>query len=286
MMRVEDFGEVQTLISIFLLAGIALHVFGMIVVNIVTNSQEDHSKNLTLTQLYTFAFYIMSALALLLLLLSPVLMNILRFQSLYPFFALAVILPLSVPLAFQKAYLQGIHNFFTVSWANIIAAGGRLLFAIVLVSLGWATFGAIFALTIALSLTLLYTYSKTRRALSFSLKEKIVFDSAFTRELSYGLLIFSAIGFVTFLYTADVILVKFFFSPDIAGFYGGISTIARIIFYATGPIALVLLSHIKLQNTGKENHAIFVKAVSLVGFIGGLALIIFGSFRLSPYIYS
>ena len=79
----------------------------------------------------------------------------------------------------------------------------------------------------------------------------------------------------TFLYTADVIVVKHFFSPTDAGLYSGVSTVARIIFYITGPVCIVLLPTVKLKNHLKENKKYLNKALLITFVLGTAALLFF-----------
>jgi O-antigen/teichoic acid export membrane protein len=98
------------------------------------------------------------------------------------------------------------------------------------------------------------------------------------KEIPYAFLIFVSLGFVTILYSLDVIIVKRLFSPDIAGLYSGIATIARIIFFATASISAVLLSSITMEDKDKKNLPILKKATILVSLIGGGLLILFTFF--------
>jgi len=72
-----------------------------------------------------------------------------------------------------------------------------------------------------------------------------------------------------------VIIIKHYFPADQAGFYSGIATIARIIFFITASVAGVLISHIKIENPDKENKKTLKKSLFLVGGLGGVALLTF-----------
>ena len=269
MMKVEDFGEVQSLLSLSAQAGIILGIFGTISVNIVTNSEGDKQKLTILARLYRVAFWLNVAISLIMVVLSVQLKHFFNFDSFLPFVILAVSLLISNPFTFLRSYLQGKKEFKAVSWSGIIISAGRLFFAVLLIYLGFAVLGAFAAIVISNLLALGFVYLKTKKRFRLKKSAEKEEPGAVWRELKYGILIFFATGFVTFLYTTDVLVVKHYFSPEEAGFYSGISTIARIIFFVTGSVAGVMLPSIKLKNSFQENSQILKKALLLVLLIGG-----------------
>ncbi|MBU4274270.1 oligosaccharide flippase family protein [Patescibacteria group bacterium] len=275
MMDIESFGEVQTIISLFLLFSMVIGVFRTIVVNIVTNAQEIKEKQELILMLQKAGLYIVSAFSLSIILFSPQLKSFFNFHSVHPFISLAVLLVLSLFFTFRSAILQALHKFKEVSIANIYLSAGRLIFAVLLVYIGWASFGAITAIVLSQILALIYVYLKTGDHLMSLMKAKVKITSRIKKELSYALLVFSATLCVTFLYSADVIIVKHYFAADQAGFYSGIATIARILFFSTASVAGVLISFIKLENSKKENKKILKKSLFLVGGLGGAVLLTF-----------
>lgn len=280
MMSIEDFGEVQALIAIVLQTGIIFGVFNIMGVHAFANASKENKANKisVLSQIYKMAVIGITIFSIFFILLSSVLKDFLHFQSIYPFFALAGILLISIPMTFRRSYLQGTNNFLALSISGIIQAGSRLLFAIMLVWIGLASFGAIFAIVIATALMLWYLYAKTKNSFHLALNEKITFNSALFKELRYGLLILCVSGATIFFYTADMIIVKHYFSPIDAGLYGGVSTVARIIIFATSSITAVLLPVIKLKNSPRENSKVFTKALMLVIAIGVILLLLFSFF--------
>ena len=102
--------------------------------------------------------------------------------------------------------------------------------------------------------------------------------SVIKKELKYGLLILATTLTVTFLYTADIIIVKHYFPNDTAGIYSGIAVIARIIFFITGSVVGVLLPSIKIKDGNNENSRILRKAMILIMILGGTVLIVFSLF--------
>ena len=278
MMSVEDFGEVQALVSLFLQSVIFLGMFGGIVINIVSNHEELAGKLPTIAKLQRIAFYSTLVVFVLIVAFKGQLSDSLQFTSFYPFISLAVLIVINVFYTFRTAYLQGRHEFQTYANSQIILAGAKLFFAIVLVYFGFRSFGAISGLILAQLLAFYYIYQKTRQKFNTRHTGSLKIDSETRNELKYGTIFLLTMLSLSFFYTSDIIIIKTLFSPRDAGLYSGISTIARIIFFGTGPIAAVLLPSIKLKNALKENNRMLLKALMIVGLAGGAVLILFSLF--------
>ncbi len=273
MMSIEDFGEVQALISMAMQLGILTNIFTYIAVNIVVNSSGNQKRLKTLHGLHSLALSLNFLIAIGILLAAPFM------QSSMPFYALALSLLAGTHLLFYIAYFRGVSDFFNASVISISQAGGKLFFAVIFVLLGWATFGAIFALFCTIVLAIIYSKIRVKGKLRLPLWHKIRFTRELRKELWYGVLVLFATGLVTALYTADVVLVKTAFTPEEAGLYGGIATVARIIFFGTGSVVMVLLSAVKIEATFGQNVRLFIKSLLLILFMGGG---VFGVFWLFP----
>ncbi len=278
LMSTEAFGETQALFSLFTQGSVILTVIGMVLMNIFTNRAEDGDARGLIAMLYSLSFFLMLALALGFAVFSPLLADSMQFRSAVPFLALSAVFLISVPFNFYKFYLQAHQRFSAISVLGMIAALGRVLAAALLVYLGASTFGAMMGLFVAIGLCLLYAKKKIGQYLRLPRLQKVRFWEPLRREGAYAALIFCGLLFVTLLYTADTLVVKYFFDPDIAGIYSGVATVARIIFFATGSISGVLLAHIKLSQTPLENHLIFMKGLVLTMCVGGSFFVTFALF--------
>lgn len=280
-MSVEDFGEVQTLISLTYLTGIFLAICGTVTTNIVANRIENSSGecNVFISQLFKVVLPIILIGVIGIIMFSPYLMQLLQFTSVIPFLPFAFIFLVDVVYVFYNAYLRGTKQFFTVSVIGIISSAGRLIFGMIFVYIGMRVFGAISALALATLFALLYAMYKTRGKFRLSFKEKATLSPEIRKELSYAVLILFALGYITFLYASDVLFVKHFFDPEVAGLYTGIATIARIIFFATASVAGVLMPSIQLHANKTENKKILKKALVINVLIG---MSVLGIFILAP----
>ncbi|MDO8573020.1 MAG: oligosaccharide flippase family protein [bacterium] len=285
LLTVEEFGEVQTIFSLVFLSGVVMTVFNRIVLHIASNSEHDGlpgeraliSNAASIPGLYTAALAVQLPFVFFLVIASPAISRFFAFETSWSFSVFAVALLLTVPATFYGAYLQGKSEFMALSLSQAISAGGKLALAILLVVLGMGVFGAIGALAIASFIAILYMRSRSKGfALSLVSFKQMVY--AIKKEISYGILILLSLGLVTFLYSADVLVIKRLFSPEVAGMYSGVATIARIIFFGTASVGAVLLSSIKIHNTAEQNRTILKKGFLYVGVLGGGAFLIFALF--------
>ncbi|MCK5320101.1 oligosaccharide flippase family protein [Candidatus Parcubacteria bacterium] len=275
MMSVKAFGEVQAIISIFLFLGIFGGVFKNIVVNLVANIEDKTEREKLILMLGKFAYYFFIAISFLIIIFSGQLQEKLKFASFWPFIVLSALLFLGNFFNIRQAILQGLNKFSEISMANIIMSAGRLIFAVIFVYIGWSSFGAIMGLLIAQAIAFLYVLLKTKDHLAINGSKKIKINSKIKKELIYGILILAGTLCVTFLYTFDVVIVKYYFPANEAGLYSGIATIARIIFFITGSISAVLLPAIKIDDKKKKNIKTLLKALFLVISVGGIVLLTF-----------
>lgn len=271
-LSVEAFGETQTLFAIFTQAGIAMGVFGMIALNIFTNPSEESKR--VFQQLYTLSLYVMAIIATVIVFLSPFLMHKLHIQHFSSIALVAILTVLSVLITFGNFQLRADKKFGSTSIASLIPAAGKLAFAVAFVLLGYGVTGAIGGLLVANILTFAYLMHKTYSAIGLPRITRIHWDSALRRELLYGGMILATSGFVTLLYTADILLVNYFFPPEVAARYSGISVVARVIYFASASVSGVLLSHTTRSQSETENQIYLLKAVKLSVLISGGATLV------------
>ena len=277
LLSIEEFGEVQDYISLAIQLGVIATVFGMIILNIKANS-ETNEKQETINQLYTLSTITTIIIAVGLIILAPYIGAALNLSGYLGFLLIACIILISTPRTFAKFHLQATKMFGKASLTELIVAGGKIFFAVIFILIGTKVFGALAGFFVATLAGLLYVYPYTKKTIAFSNFSCPRFSPLIKRELRYGILILFAISFTTFFYTADIIVVRYFFDAETAGLYAGIATVARIIVFATGSVAAVTIAHIKLKNTREENHHIMRKALLLVGTMAVAILAVFTLF--------
>ncbi|MDD3006551.1 MAG: oligosaccharide flippase family protein [Candidatus Pacebacteria bacterium] len=276
MMSVEEFGEVQALVSLFLQFGIIGGVFRIMVINITSNSSEEEAKE-SISALYKVALALILLISLIIVAASPLLKQFFNFHSAYPFVILALILLSGIPIIFSEAILQGRHKFKEISISQSIASIGKLLFAVFFVSWGWSSAGAIFGIIVAQFFAILYLRTKTKGLLKLE-RKNIEISAKIKKNVKYAFLVLTVSLTTSFLFSFDILVVKHYFSSEIAGLYGGVAIISRIVFFVTGSIVGVMLPSIKIHDQDGNNSTILRKSLILISLVGGGVLIFFAIF--------
>ncbi len=271
MLDTVSFGEVQTLISLFLQITIFLSVMGLVTINVVTNYTSDSLRNAVVMEFEKLALVISIILFVLTIIFGKQIAHFLHFNSSIPFLLLVLALIASVPLTFRSAFLRGKRKFGLASLGNIISAAGKLLFAILLVIAGFGTAGAIGGL-VAAQIVACFAVASWARSHGLEREHsrwlRLPDFKLLAPEFRYGFLVLVGSLIITMQYSLDVIVVKHFFDPHTAGLYAGVASVARIIFFATASVAMVLMSLVKINAPGTQNEKVLVKSLVLTALVG------------------
>ncbi|HEX6258345.1 MAG TPA: oligosaccharide flippase family protein [Candidatus Saccharimonadales bacterium] len=279
MLNLEEYGEAQILISLFLQLTIFLTVLSQVSINIVANSKSDKQQISLLLELEKFAFIISIAVLIIGSMLSPVFKDVLNFTDALPFIVLLIALVCTVPLTFRSAYLRGHKAFTSVSVANIVGSAGKILVSALLVAIGLSTPGAIGGIIAAQLLAFMYAAHKAKAIGFVRPSMRSYFKppnlTMLLPELKYGGLVLIASLGVLLLSSIDMLFVKYYFDAETAGGYAGVATVAKILFFLTASVAQVMLSSVKLASPQKQNRQLLIKSGVLVAGLGGITLLLF-----------
>ncbi len=273
------FGEVQTLISLFLQIAIFLTVLGLLTVNLVANYGDKPDAQRTILELEKLALFISIAGLLITVVCGPLLQRFFHFDSAVPFIVLALAVVVSVPATFRNAYLRGKQQFGLTSIAGLIGAGAKLVFSVLFIAAGFGTTGAIAGLVLAQLISFAYAAAKARQAGFGPVLRTNIWRMPDMRlvlpELKYAGLVLVGSMVITAFYSIDIIVVKHYFDAHTAGLYAGVATVARIIFFLTASIPQVLLPAVKLSNSPRQNKQVLLKSLYLLSALGAAALAVF-----------
>jgi O-antigen/teichoic acid export membrane protein len=273
------FGEVQTLVSLFLQIGIFLSVFGLVTINIVANYSDEQKRNAIVLEFEKLALTMALAFLVLVIVFQHALKQFLQFDSTLPFVILALAIVATVPFMFRNAFLRGRQAFGAASLGNIIASAIKLGGSALLVAIGLGTAGAIGGLVLAQAVAWAYTAWKATQlglmALPGSKAGKLPNMRLLLPELKYGLLVLVGSFVITVQYSLDIIIVKHYFDAHTAGVYAGVASVARIIFFLTASIAQVLMPAVKLSAPARDNRRILLKSGALLCAVGIPVLLLF-----------
>lgn len=277
-MKPADFGETQTIISIFTQAAIFFQVLSLVGIGIITKYTSDSERTSITNELSRLALFCSFVLLVCTIIFSGAMERFFHFSSISPFYALACSLMVSVPLSFANSYLQGHKNFWKLSVGNLLGSISKIFFSVLFVLLGLCAFGAVGGLVCAQILALIYALKMgkgLRHFVAANLHFRKIQLEIIKPELPYaGMVLATALG-TNLLLSFDILVVKHYFSPKEAGLYTGISIISNIIFYVTGSLAAVLIPSITVSKPAAENFRVLMRSLRLVLGIGGLTTIVF-----------
>jgi O-antigen/teichoic acid export membrane protein len=219
--------------------------------------------------------------------LLPLLTSFLR----VPTSALLTLLPaiaLTFVVGVNRGTIQGKAAFGALSVVLLVESLARAALVVVLVGIGLGATGALGAVAVASVIGYGAGLFVLRDLLVGGETERVEFQEV----LHFALPTVAAVAGITFLYNADIILVKHFLS-DQAGVYGSVATLGRIVYFATFSITGVMFPSVSAQAARGESTTrtlelsvlamTAVAAVLVVGFIflPSLALLPFGP-RFTP----
>jgi O-antigen/teichoic acid export membrane protein len=273
------FGEIQTLVSLFLQATAYLTVMGLVTVHIVANRSGSRGTNYLLSELEKLATLIGLAVLVLTLILSPLITRYFQFESGTPFALLAVALVVTVPYIIRSSYVNGKKLFGLNATSSIVGAGGKLLLSAGFVALGFGVVGAIGGIVVAQVIALVVAASFAKKhGFVDTLRQQVVRLPnlrLLAPELKYAGLVLVGSLSITILYSMDIIIVKHYFDPHTAGLYASVATVARILFFLTVPVSQVLMPSVKLQAKPRDNTLVLIKSGVLVTAITSVIVVCF-----------
>lgn len=210
-------------------------------------------------------------------------LSLIFLNPLSKFFSISSLLPIAITLfsfvfgfliMVNKGLLQGTQRFRAVSTLGALESGLRLLIGIILIKIGFSVSGAMLGVVLSTIIAYFLTFipikklfaeQKTKDKNSFSFNKKEI-----VRYTGPTLL---ATIFLMIAVNLDILAVKHYFPAEEAGIYAAISTIAKIILYATAPIVSVMFPMItEKKATGEKHYKLFLFSLALT--MGGALLIL------------
>ena len=171
--------------------------------------------------------------------------------------------------------MQGQQNFFWMGWVNILNAVGRLSVAAALVLLvGWGSVGMVTGVCLGLAIAVGIGIWQTRGLW------RLPREAFNVRELLAQIVpLMLGFGAVQFLFSADTMFVKAYFTGDESGFYVGAGTLSRALLWLVLPLATVMFPKIVHSAARSEKSNLLGMVLLGTGILaagGALGLTILG----------
>lgn len=277
MLTPADYGMLESLISLFYFLGIPTGVLSTIIVKFV--SKHSHDQKITSffiwkinQKLLIFGFLF----SIVFLAFFPLIKNLVKINSFFPFLVIAICFFVGNFLTVCNAALQGMLAFMKVGFLSIVNSWSKLIFAVLLVFIGFKVNGAIGAVLISTIISLAFGLKLLRKFVDFKTvglaESKNVFENIGKYSFSVFLYNLSIIS----IYTTDIIMARYFLTPVQSGYYAALSVLGKIVFFASNPIVSVMFPAISEKQSRGENYKkILYLSISLVVAISLLVLSIY-----------
>lgn len=191
--------------------------------------------------------------------------------------SIIVITGLIVALAYigvvNGGLLQARLAFKFVSFSNFISTLLKFLSGVLLVFLGLSVKGAMIAVFISGVIPLIFSFIYLRFVFLSSVNNSN--KLRFKNLLSYGLPSSLATLGMASLISTDILLVKHFFDPLLAGIYAGLSLVGKVIFFFTAPIGSVMFPLIVKKHAKTESYNNIFKIAIVMVFVPSVLISIF-----------
>jgi O-antigen/teichoic acid export membrane protein len=272
MLEVKSYGELQSLIALLTIFGIPSATLLTVIVRYVAifKAKEEFPKIYTLFVIFTKKLLVIGfCLFVLFCLLSKSIGNFLQITSSLPIIILSTCFFVVFLESVNQGILQGLQKFKQLSIISITAVFFKIVLGALLVKLGFEINGAVGAIVLAFFIGYLISFFPLRFLFKNRKKGGRVDIKAIFK---YSLPVFFSLFFLTLFYNLDMVLVKHFFPPDLAGQYGALAVIGHIIFFVGGPVGSVMFPMVASAHAKGDKHFSILKTsfllVSLIGLCG------------------
>ena len=191
-------------------------------------------------------------------------------QSAWPFVILGIGLPIYLVQGVDRGLLQGQTHFKRLAASYQAEMWVRLLAAVALVAIGLAVNGAVIAIT----LSFIATWLVARKVGSWTSEPGKLNRGGQKAVLAFaGPVVLVYLGQIL-ISNSDIILVKRFFEPEVAGQYAAVALIGRIVFFATWSVVTALFPIVARKHQKGEAHrhllglSLGIVTVISIGIIG------------------
>ena len=177
----------------------------------------------------------------------------------------------AITLPVIRCILQGMKRFSSMGWNLVLESSIKFLVGLALVYFGLKVWGAIGSFIIGSTFAFALVFIVIKDIIKSKRKGEI-----YDNIISYNLPILVAITAIVLIYSLDVILVRRYFSPEIAGQYAFVSLIGKTILFSSFAIGKAMFP-LSSQNFEKKKNtlSIFKKSLIITFLVAIIALILF-----------
>lgn len=262
MLGPAKFGHIAVANTILMLVSAVSLAFQMVCAKLVARNESTNQKAGIYRSLLGKAWGVSLAVGFALFITQKPVAAYLHLPDPWMLAVLAIGLAAYVPLGVHRGALQGSCDFSKLSANFIIEAGVKLVCGVLLVALGYEVLGAVGAI----SASVIIAYFIPR--LSSEFKARV---SSAAQPASFGEGMQAIVFFVgqVIINNIDILLVKHFFPPELAGFYAVVAMLGRVLYLACWQVVSAMFPVSAAAKPQEENPnvvlvpLVFVLAISI-----------------------
>ncbi|MFA5358743.1 MAG: oligosaccharide flippase family protein [Patescibacteria group bacterium] len=278
MLTVNAYGEMESLIALFYIISVPAGTIMTVIIKYSAQFSAEGRLDKVHKLFTAFSHKLLLAgfiCFIVIFFLSPWIAKFLQLSSVLPVIILGTIMITALLLSCGRGVLNGLQKFFSTAINMVIEVLTKIILAFAFIYFAFGVNGAIGAISIAALTAYLFVFKPLR----FLLKEKIDETKIDYKEIFlFSLPTLFITLFLNLFYNVDVLLVKHFFDPSMAGQYSALTVLGRIVFFVTMTISTVVFPLTAEAHTKNENHRkILNQGFILVSLIAGTALFLFFS---------
>lgn len=250
-LNTETYGIFYTLISFTYIFGVVFETARVVISKYATKFKVKN-ENGKIKYLFLRALrkmFLLGGLALIFfILISPLIAGFLKINVWYIILT-GVFIFISIFMYVGWGLLQGLRKFNSLGLNILIGAILKFGFGVLFVIIGWNIAGILGAFILGTTAGLVILLLQVNKIIKSKIK-KIE-----TKEIyKYSVPVLTGLVLITLMYIVDVLLAKRFFSPEIAGYYSGISTLAKMLFFCSIAVTRVMFPIVSEKHEKGERH--------------------------------
>lgn len=265
-----DFSHAAAAVTILMLISAITLAFQLMCTKLIAKAESLENRAAIYQSLMKRAWGIGFALGVFMLLTSTVLTSYLRLSTPWIIILLAVGLTIYVPLGVKRGGLQGTCRFRGLAWNMAAEAITKFVGAIVLIELGFGVLGAV----AAISASVIAAFCLPDKA--GELRGRAVAGRpAPVGEARQAIVFF--IGQVV-ISNIDILMVKHFFRPDVAGLYAAIALVGRLLYFGAWSVVSAMFPVSAETKPGNGSGSLLAIPLLLVTGMSAVFVLILAAF--------
>lgn len=246
-----NYGVLASLFSILYVIGIVPTSTSVAIVKFISSGKDANEISIVYNSINKLVLRIAIVLSVFLLLISPMVANFLKIENVILVILISPILFFSLITLVNQGASQGLLKFMGFVLPNLASSLVKILLGVLFIVLGFSVFGAMVAVALGAILAYFVSIPYIQKIKKIKPKRE-KYDLEPFLKYSFPVLL-QALAF-TSLFTTDIILVKHFLSPFEAGIYAALSTLGKIIFFASSPISSVMFPVVAGRSARGEGY--------------------------------